>query len=68
MVDGVFGRSRVFIRQKGNVGLRLGEVVEHPSVCDALAMGSDSSCSKIRDQTLAVTFIQAGRFATTTVV
>lgn len=47
MVDGIFDGQRVFIRKKGNVGLRLGQVVEHPSVSNTLPMGSDCTGGKI---------------------
>lgn len=47
VVDGIFDSQGVFIREKGDVGLRLGQVVEHPSVSNALTMGSNRSCSKI---------------------
>lgn len=47
MVDGIFDSQGVFIRQKGDAGLRFGQVVEHPSVSNALTMGSDRSCGKI---------------------
>lgn len=47
MIDGIFDGQGVFIREKGDIGLGLGEVVEHPSVGNALTMGSDRSCCKI---------------------
>lgn len=47
MVDGIFDSQGVFIREKGDAGLRLGQVVEYPSVSNALTVGSDRSCGKI---------------------
>lgn len=47
VVDWILDSQGVFIREKGDVGLRLRQVVEHPAVSNALTMGSDRSCSEI---------------------
>lgn len=69
VVNRIFDSQGVFIREKGDVGLGLWQVVEHPSVSNTLAMGSDRSRGKIWDQTLAVAFVQTAMTpAATTVV
>lgn len=47
MVNGIFDSQGVFIREKGDAGLRLGQVVEHPSVSNTLPMGGDRAGGKI---------------------
>lgn len=47
VVDRILDSQGVFIREKGDVGLRLGQVVEHPAVSNALTMGSNRSCREI---------------------
>lgn len=49
MVDGILDGKRVLIREERDVGLRLGQVVEHPTVGHALAVGSDGPCGKVRN-------------------
>lgn len=63
MVDRVSDGEGVFIGEKSDVGLRLGQVVEHASVSDALAVGGDRACGKVRDETLAVAFVQTATAA-----
>lgn len=66
VVDGILDGQRVFVRQKGDAGLGLGELVEHPAVGDALPMGRDRSGGEIGDQSLAIAFIQTSRAAAAT--
>lgn len=65
VVDGIPDSQRVFIREESDVGLRLGQIVEHASVCDTLLMGSDCTGGEIRDQTLAITFNHTAATSTT---
>lgn len=46
-VDGVFDGERVFIREESDAGLRLGHVVEHASIGDALTVCGDGPRGKI---------------------
>lgn len=63
MVDRVSDGEGVFIGEKSDVGLGLWQVVEHASVSDALAVGGDRACGKVRDETLAVAFVQTAAAA-----
>lgn len=47
VVDRIFDGEGVFVREESDVGLRLGQVVEHASVCHALTVCSDRSRGKI---------------------
>lgn len=47
VVDRIFDSQRIFIREESDVGLRLGQVVEHPSIGNTLTMGSNCSRREI---------------------
>lgn len=69
VVDGVFDGERVFVREERDAGLRLGHVVEHAAVSNALTVHGDGPRGKIGDETLAVALVQAaGSPATTATV
>ena len=68
VVDRVFDGQGVLVREEGDVGLRLGQFVEHPPVRDTLPMGGDRTGGEIGDQTLAIGFVQTAAIATTAVV
>ena len=61
VVQRVLGLQRVLVRQEGDVGLGLGQVVEDAPVGGALAVSSDGPRGKVRQQPLAVAFVQAAR-------
>ena len=47
MVDGIFDSDGVLVGEEGDAGLGLGQVVDDPSVSDALTMGGDGPCRKV---------------------
>lgn len=49
MVDGILDGKGVLIREERDVGLRLGQVVEDPTVGHALAVGSYGPRGKVRN-------------------
>ena len=47
VVQRVLGLQRVLVRKEGDVGLRLGQVVEYAPVSGALAVRGDGPCGKV---------------------
>lgn len=64
VVDWIFNSQRVLIGEEGDTRLGLWQVVQHPSISNALTMRGDRSRRKIGNQTLAVAFIETATAST----
>lgn len=68
VVDGVLDGEGVLVREERDVGLGLGQVVEHAAVGHALAVGGDGARGKVGNEALAVALVQTAAAAAASVI